>query len=311
MRSIYCLGAVRALADSGYADRVRSVHTTSAGCVSGAVLLARATHGRSVIEMRDLLLDRLLDRRFINLWRLRNIVDVDYLLESVRTVTSLSATMLSAAGRPELVFEVGLTDARTGQPTYVDLARLPTDLELYEALRATMALPFLYHRKVRIQGRRFIDGGVSDPLPLLRALRLKPAVVITISCVAKTYLGWELEGRERKVIQLMPGVLPSSIRHLLLTRNPLAAAVEDMTQLGAIGNIAVVRVAPVDQRDVGQRLERDRRKLLALEDLGYSDAIRALGTLRGQAEQPMQVEQPIQVEQPMQVEQVEQARHHG
>jgi predicted patatin/cPLA2 family phospholipase len=282
MRSIYCLGAVRALVDSGYADRVRSIHTASAGCVSGAVLLARSAHGRSVAEMRDLLLQRLSGTRFINVWRLRNIVDVDYLLESVRDVTSLSAAML-AAGRPQVHFEVGLTDARTGQPEYVDLTRLRTDLELDEALRATMALPYLYRRKVMIGGRRFIDGGVSDPLPLLRALRLKPAIVVTISCVAKTYLGWELEGRERKIIQLMPGVLPSSIRHLLLTRNPLAAAVEDLTQLGAVGNIAMVRIAPGDQRYVGQRLERNRRKLLALEDLGYGDAIRALSTLREQA----------------------------
>jgi predicted patatin/cPLA2 family phospholipase len=281
MRSIYCLGAVRALVDTGYADRVRSVHTASAGCVSGVVLLARRTDGRTVADMRDLLLDRLSGGRFINLRRVHRIVDVDYLLESMRVVVSLSSEMFLTARQmsPGLVFEVGLTDARTGSPRYIDIAGIRSDLELYQTLRATMAIPYLY-RKIIFQGRRYIDGGVSDPLPVLRALRQQPTTVITISCVAKSHLGWELEGREPQLVRLLPGVLPAPIRHLLLTRNPLAAAVEDITDLESVGNIEFARIAPTDQRQVGQRFETDRRRLLALENMGYRDALGVLGRLR-------------------------------
>lgn len=54
---------------------------------------------------------------------------------------------------------VAVTDAATGQPALLTRGRL------VDALRATMAVPFLFP-SVEVEGRRLQDGFVSDPLPV-------------------------------------------------------------------------------------------------------------------------------------------------
>ncbi|WP_155370752.1 patatin-like phospholipase family protein [Catellatospora vulcania] len=275
MRSIYCLGAVRALVDAGLAEQVRTVHTASAGCVSGVLLGAHLADptGPALDKVRDELLDRLAGRRFVNPLRPWNVVDVDYLTTTMREVTGLSARWLAERGT---VFEVGMTDARTGAPRYVDVAQGDDD-ELYQALRATMALPVLYPKRVVLDGRRYLDGGISDPLPLLRALRRSPDVVIAVSSVAQSFLGIELESPlERAAIRLTPFVLSADVKHLLLTRNPLAAASEALAVAGTVAGVRIIRIAPADQGAVGSRLETRRQRLLRLEEMGYTDGVRAL-----------------------------------
>ncbi|MEU1588213.1 patatin-like phospholipase family protein [Micromonospora sp. NPDC005710] len=282
MRSIYCLGAVRALVDKGLAPEVRSIHATSAGCVAGAVLAAKIAtpEGLSVAEMGDLLLRELQGNRFINLWRLRRIVDVNHLVDVIVKVTHVAPETFGDGG---FTFEVALTDAKSGTAFYLDLSSARTADEVYQALVGTMAVPILYPPRVRIGGRRYLDGGITDPLPALRALRKNPQTLIAISSVAKSNLGRELEGRESLVVQLLP-VLPPQIRHLLLTRNPLGAAVEDLMDATQVGGVRLVRIAPLDQSRLGHRLETDRSKLAVLEEMGYADAMSALAGLGSEAQ---------------------------
>lgn len=278
MRSIYCVGAVRALVDHGLAAQVRAVHSASAGCVSSVMLSAHLAdpQGRGIATMRDVFLDRLAGRRFINPLRLWNIVDVRFLVDTMREVTGLSVRSLAELG---ILFEVGMTDARTGAPRYVDVAQ-GTDDDFYKALRATMALPVLYSERVKFGGRRYLDGGISDPLPLLRALRDNARLIVAISSVASSHLGIELEGRfEPQVVRFSPWALSNAIRHLLLTRNPLGAASEALSECPRVGGARILRIAPADQSTVGSRLETRADRLRTLERLGYEDGCRALEQL--------------------------------
>jgi predicted acylesterase/phospholipase RssA len=278
MRSIYCFGAVRALIEGGYASQVRMIHTASAGCVAGVILAgATGADGRGVTDMRDEFLDQLDGTQFISLRRIRRIVDVDRLVNAMRSVAGVSTELLA---RRDLGFEVGMTDARTGAPKYVELAECPSNVELDQALRATMAIPLLYPKRIKIDGRRYIDGGISDPLPALRALQHNPTVLVAISSVAKSHLGWELEGLEPAFIRFTPGILSAQVKHLLLARNPLAAATEAFTELESMNGVRIIRIAPDDQSLVGHRLQTDKQKLLRLEELGYRDGVRALAGLK-------------------------------
>jgi predicted acylesterase/phospholipase RssA len=275
MRSIYCLGVIRALVDTGLAGHVRTIHTASAGCVSGVVLATYLAdpQNQTIEGMRDHFLDRLAGKQFINPLRLWNIVDVRFLTETMLDVTGLSAQSLARRG---ITFEVCMTDARTGAPHYVNVAA-GTDNELYRALRATMALPALYSEKVKIDGRRYLDGGISDPLPILRALQHDPAILIMIASVAKSYLGIELEGSiEPVVVRFTPFVLSPNVKRLLLIRNPLGAASEALSERASVAGVRVVRIAPADQNLVGSRLQTDRKRLLELDALGYQDGMQAL-----------------------------------
>ena len=60
-------------------------------------------------------------------------------------------------------FYVVCTDVETGRPVYQKVSRC--DEEAYEWFRASASMP-LVSRVVKIGGRRLLDGGVSDSIPL-------------------------------------------------------------------------------------------------------------------------------------------------
>jgi NTE family protein len=57
---------------------------------------------------------------------------------------------------------VAATDAATGEPVVL------TQGSVVDALRASMAVPFIFP-SVMLQGRRLVDGVISDPLPIAAA----------------------------------------------------------------------------------------------------------------------------------------------
>lgn len=277
MRSIYCLGAIRAVTETPYLDQVKSLHVASAGCISGMVLANQLTKASpmTVSDMAEQLVSRLAGPRFIDQRRVRKIVDVDYLVQVTKEVTSVSALALAKRG---LVFEVAVTDAATASAAYLDVAQSGSDVQLYEALRATMAIPVLYPPKVLVQGRRYVDGGIADPLPMVRAFRHNPDMIVAISSVPRGALGTTLEGREAKIIAYAPGI-ESAVRHLMLTKNPLADAVDGLLDLDSFCGVRLLRISPSNPALLGSRLETDRSKLMALEALGYQDGVEALAKL--------------------------------
>ena len=71
-------------------------------------------------------------------------------------------TFLSYTGR----FVVGVTNARTGKSEYLNGL---IDDNRFAASRATCAMPLLFP-SIRINGQKYYDGGVADPIPAQKAL---------------------------------------------------------------------------------------------------------------------------------------------
>ncbi len=65
--------------------------------------------------------------------------------------------------RNPMVFYVVCTDVETGKPVYKKLNK--ADYEGLEWIRASASMP-LASRIVEIDGRKFLDGGISDSIPL-------------------------------------------------------------------------------------------------------------------------------------------------
>ncbi|MEU6848605.1 patatin-like phospholipase family protein [Actinacidiphila alni] len=277
MRSIYALGAIRGMVELGIHSKVGSVHSSSAGCVAGAVLAgqARADDAPDITDLVRTFLDDLSGRNFIDSRRLKKVVDVDLLVSVIREQTGLS---LAGLAEHHLTFEVAVTNAVTAQAEYFDLGQCASDTELFEVLRATMAIPVLYHRRVRLRSRTYVDGGISDPLPLLRALSRGPSAVIAVSTVGAGTLGHHLSGKEAMIVRAAPGISPP-VRGLMLAYNPLARVSEQIMVQGSFGSIPIHRVTPSDPDILTSRTETDRRMLLRAEELGYADALAVLGDL--------------------------------
>ncbi|MFF7198872.1 patatin-like phospholipase family protein [Streptomyces sp. NPDC008079] len=274
MRSIYALGVVRGMVDLGIHSKVGSVHSSSAGCVAGAVLAgqARADDAPDLTGLVKTFLDDLSGRNFIDSRRVTKMVDVDLLVSVIREQTGLSVASLT---KHALTFEVAVTNAVTSIAEYFDLGRCTSDAELFEVLRATMAIPVLYHRRVRLRSQTYVDGGISDPLPLLRALARNPSAVIAVSTVGAGSLGHHLSGKEALVIRTAPGI-SAPVRGLMLAYNPLARVSEQIMVQGSFGSVPIHRVTPSDPDVLTSRTETDRRRLLRAEELGYADALAAL-----------------------------------
>ena len=277
MRSIYCIGAIRAIAENNLAGHIRSIHAASAGSVS-ACLLTAIVSSPVPVKVEDItatLLDSLATTRFINPRRPRRVVDVDYLTDVLIETTGLSLEVIKDSN---IVSEVVLTDASNGEPIYADLAGCASMTEVRDALRGTMAIPVLYPVAVRFRGRRVYDGGIVDPLPIGRALGQPTNTVIAITNVAKGTLGDPpAEGTEARILRAIP-LVPRPVREKMLNRIVLGdRADEALTTRPAHHNL--VAIWPSDPDILGSRLETRREHLAAVEALGYADATTALRAL--------------------------------
>jgi predicted patatin/cPLA2 family phospholipase len=129
-------------------------------------------HGRA----RRCFVDHMSRPEFIDPWRMLrggHCLDLDWLWDAVERDDPLDCVAAAASG-----VEYGLvaTCARTGQPRYL----APGADRLLDALKASCALPVLYRYTVQVDGERFVDGGISDPLPVAEAYRRGARTLVVI-----------------------------------------------------------------------------------------------------------------------------------
>lgn len=163
LRGIYSLSALAVLEELGLRDAFSRVIGSSAGAINGAYFLAGQAHESLSIYTEDLS-----NKDFVNPWRFKKIVDVDFMIDVLREKHHLDEAAMREA--PATLYTV-LTDARTAD-AHVVSSRDPR-FDVYQVFRATAALPGLYNEKVQLDpedDRRYVDGGVSQLVPLELAL---------------------------------------------------------------------------------------------------------------------------------------------
>lgn len=162
------------------------------------------------------------------------------------------------------------TDIVTGRPKYFRIRDIRKDID---KIRASASLP-LVSRNVEIEGRLYLDGGISDSIPLQKSVmdgNRKNVVIMTKEegYVRKpsTQLGliqaryWKYP----KVYELM------SERHISYARQ-----LAYIDRLREKGQAFVIR--PKTDSGVG-RVEKDVEKLKKLYQQGYEDAEECYGAL--------------------------------
>jgi predicted patatin/cPLA2 family phospholipase len=142
-----------------------AVYGSSAGALNAAWLLSgraeRTAHAwwdptimRSTIDPRRAL-------------RRRPVVDTHFLVHTV--YTDIMPMGFQEILDSAVEFHPIATDALTGKSTDLH-ARIHDRPSLQAALRATTAMPLLTGEPVEIDGRRFVDAGVSESVPIRTAL---------------------------------------------------------------------------------------------------------------------------------------------
>ncbi|MDW1915273.1 patatin family protein [Vibrio alginolyticus] len=133
----------------------------SAGASNVAAYLAKMP-GRNL----KIYLDYSLRKEFISpsqLLRGGDMMNLDWMWNVTLEELGIDKSALKADSRP---FFLGVTRQDNGQAEY----HLPDVDDLAETMKASSALPVLYRNGVSLNGIQYVDGGVSDALPVAEAI---------------------------------------------------------------------------------------------------------------------------------------------
>jgi predicted patatin/cPLA2 family phospholipase len=164
MRAAYAGGMAHALEDAGLGGCFDVVYGSSAGAYIGASLLLGCGRGAGHIFFEDLACRAFIDPRRIG--TRRPVVSLNHLIDHVLVHSKpMEWERLAASPVPLRVVATSADDLR---PHTLEPA---TPREWKAALRATASIPLLAGPPVELHGRRWMDGSVAEPVPVLRALR--------------------------------------------------------------------------------------------------------------------------------------------
>jgi predicted patatin/cPLA2 family phospholipase len=269
MRGAYASGMVHALEDAGLADCFDVVYGSSAGAYVGAGLLLGSGGGTARIFAEDMAC-----RAFIDPLRFprRPLVSLDHLLDEILVRSEpLLWELMRDLPVPLRVIATAADDMQA------HVLKPETSAEWKLAMRATATIPLLAGPPVELHGRRWIDGSVSEPLPVLRALRDGATHVLALLTRAPSELRRTDPGAgparwARALDRLAPGLgmmAQEGHRHA-----PVLALLDDAGHPSRDG-AHLLALAP--ERDVGVRgLTTDAVRVERAAQVGYGAVVTAL-----------------------------------
>lgn len=170
----------------------------------------------------------------------------------------------------QMDFWVTVTNVETGEPEYI---KIEDAFAQMEALRATSAMP-LVSKLIEINGKKYLDGGISDSIPLQKCQELGYDKIIVI-------LTRPLEYRKKPsamwLFKLFYHKYPKLVERWANRYMEYNQAVEQVIQLNEKQEIFVIR--PSKTLEIS-RLEKDPTRVQEMYDLGVSDAKNAIEKLR-------------------------------
>ncbi|MBR6530164.1 MAG: patatin family protein [Clostridia bacterium] len=163
------------------------------------------------------------------------------------------------------------TDAESAEPVYKQINSLTNDEFLY--MRASASLP-LVSRAVEVDGRRLLDGGISDSIPLDFAKRMGADKCVLILTRPKGYRKKPIAAKAliRLLLRKSPRLADAiCTRHVRYNRT-----VEQIEDAEGRGEVFVIRPsAPIDVRVA----ERDSSRLARAHAEGLKHAENAFDAL--------------------------------
>jgi predicted patatin/cPLA2 family phospholipase len=268
MRTTYTAGVLDAFMDEGI--DLSYVIGVSAGANAGSDYVAgqRERNHRVFVEL-------VADPRYAgwpNLLRERSWFGMRFLFETLPD--ELAPFAYDAFRSSSRTLVVGVTDCVTAAPRYLSQRERDPRWFVRTVLRATSSLPVL-SPPVVIEGRRYLDGGVSDSIPIARAIadgNPRNVVVLTRNAGFR-----KPAPRSGMPMGLMPARYPA-VRQALRTRHVrYNASLDHVEDLERAGLAFVIR--PARTLLVG-RMERDVTKLETLYRQGYDETLRRASELK-------------------------------
>lgn len=265
MRGVYTTGALDCFQDNGLTfDYVIGV---SAGACHATSYLS-GQRGRSF----QINVEYSQDKRYISLGnylRTKSVFGMDFIFHEIPD--RLLPFDYEAMGKNPTEFVVGVTDVLTGQPFYFTNPK--TDM-VNTVVAASSAIP-IFSPMVEIEGKQYLDGGTTDPIPVKKSLEDGCDKVVVILTRPRGYQKQPEGFRKiyRRKFKKYPAMAEALDRRHEIYNDTLKF-IETLEKEGRA--IVLAQTSPIP---IG-RFEKDPAKLRALYELGMKDAANRLDEIR-------------------------------
>ena len=158
-----------------------------------------------------------------------------------------------------------VTNIRTGEPEYMRLRELHRDIV---AVRASASLP-LVSRNVQIGKEYYLDGGISDAIPIRKSIADGNRKNVVILTKEMGYVRKPASRQNLALIRIKYKKYPKMYELIANRHTRYNETLKFLDEEEQAGRVFVIRAKKPS--DVG-RIEKDREKLEALYQIGYDDA---------------------------------------
>ena len=256
MRGMYSAAVLDVLMDEGI--KVDAIYATSAGVLFGVNYIS-GQRGRAIRYNKRFSRDK----RYMGIYSLvtsGNVINKDFAFYEVPF--TLDVFDDEAYMNSEVKMVATVTNVHSGGVEYIEVKSV---LKQMEVLRAASAMPFV-SQMVELDGQLYLDGGLSDSIPLKKCQADGYERIIVVETRPKGY-------RKSKSSSLPAKLFYSKYPNLVETINNRYSAYNDILQeiddLDARGEIVLVQ--PSKELHLG-RIESDPERLQEMYDLGIGDA---------------------------------------
>ncbi|WGE35977.1 patatin-like phospholipase family protein [Actinobacillus genomosp. 1] len=266
-------GAMRGMFTAGVLDVFldENIHIDGAVTVSAGALFGINYPAKQRGRVLRYNLNYLNDRRYMGLHSLLttgNIVNRDFAFyELPFTLDPFDQETFSKA---QFDFWVTLTNIESGAAEYVKITDAFAQMEV---LRATSAMP-LVSKIVEIDGKKYLDGGIADSIPLRKCIDLGYDKIIV---VLTRPLDYRKKPSSTALFKWFYRKYPKLIERWQNRYAEYNQSVEQVIKLQEQQKIFVIRPS---QTLAISRLEKDPNKVKAMYELGVHDAKQLISALK-------------------------------
>lgn len=166
-------------------------------------------------------------------------------------------------------FYATVTNVETGMAEYI---KITDPFAQMEALRASSAMPYV-SQFVEIDGKKYLDGGIADSIPLTFCQSLGFDKIIVVLTRPFQYRKTPSNPLLSKLFYHRYPNLVHTLQNRYLEYNQQVEKVIAESEKGTIFVLRPSQTLPI------KRIEKDLSKIQAMYDLGVADAIREMPAL--------------------------------
>lgn len=267
LRGLYSAGVLDIMMDNNI--EVDCIVGTSAGALFGPNYFSNQ-RGRAIRYNKRFCRDR----RNISMWSFLftgNVVNKKFAYYRITKELDIFDNETFMKSGKELY--VTATNIESGECEYFKINDVIADME---KLRATSAIPIMT-RPVEIYGKYYLDGGVSDSIPVKKCFELGCNKVIVVLTQPLNYKKKIISNKKIKMINLVFKKYPKLVSRMLNRHDEYNECVKYISELEKDGKVFVMR--PSEKLDI-DLIERNPDKLESIYQIGIKDTNKNIKKLK-------------------------------